>query len=423
IRDHARLVHQLVSKKADRKAFRALENCIEHLGDSPAEWLDALPVLGQSISALISAIRSMTQISEDLRWWIAELDVRFHALEKLAVQFAPWASPKFRSLRATAEQQAKWISDLTLARAERIYLEIANSLDEETDSSTHAGTAENTSRQLLRDALNVSREAAIQAITALNGIAGYCDELAAGMDFSLVYDQPRRLITIGFDAAKGAASEHHYDLMASEARAAVFVGVAKGEIPQECWFHLDRSHVQYKGESVLQSWTGTMFEYLMPSLWMKSSPGTLLERNMRSAVRAQQKYAARFRIPWGISESACSLLSGDGQYHYFAFGVPALALHRPDEDRVVICPYSTFMSVMTGSYDALKNLQRLKKLGGIGTYGFYEALDYGPKMMLHRKRFTLVRSWMAHHQGMCLLSAANVLCDSSIQRRFHAEPP
>jgi cyclic beta-1,2-glucan synthetase len=116
------------------------------------------------------------------------------------------------------------------------------------------------------------------------------------------------------------------------------------------------------------------------------------------------------------------LISGDGHYHYFAFGVPALALHRPDEDRVVISPYSTFMSLMTGSFDALKNLQRLKKLGGIGPYGFYEALDYGPKMTLNRKKFTLVRSWMAHHQGMCLLSVANVLCDSSIQRRFHAEP-
>jgi hypothetical protein len=143
---------------------------------------------------------------------------------------------------------------------------------------------------------------------------------------------------------------------------------------------------------------------------------------MRSSVRAQQKHAGRFSIPWGISESGCSLLSGDGHYHYFAFGVPALALHRPEEERIVISPYSTFMSLMTGSYDALKNLQRLKKLGGVGAYGFYEALDYGPKLTLNRKHFTMVRSWMAHHQGMCLLSVANVLCDSSIQRRFHAEP-
>ena len=242
------------------------------------------------------------------------------------------------------------------------------------------------------------------------------------MDFSLVYDATRKLITIGFDAAKDAASEHHYDLLASEARAAVFAGVAKGEIPQECWFHLDRSHVRFKGERVLQSWTGTMFEYLMPSLWMKSSAGTLLDRNMSSAVRAQQKHARRYGIPWGISESACSLISGDGHYHYFAFGVPALALHRPDDERVVISPYSTFMSLMTGSYDALRNLRRLKKMGAVGAYGFYEALDFGPRMTLHRKRFTMVRSWMAHHQGMCLLSIANVLCDSAVQRRFHAEP-
>jgi len=422
IRDHARLIQQLVGSKEARKAFRSIDDDIAKMGKSPLEWLGALPTLEQSVATLVESARNIAQTSEDLKWWLSELNVRLSRLERLTVQFAPWASTKFRSLRAEEEQQAKWMAELSLATAERIYSEVLESLNGESETSTHEGPAESGSRELLREALAASREIAARAASALKGIAAYSDELAAAMDFSLVYDEPRKLVTIGFDAAKGAASEHHYDLLASEARAAVFAGVAKGEIPQECWFHLDRSHVQYKGDAVLQSWTGTMFEYLMPSLWMKSSPGTLLERNMRSAVSAQQKYARRFSIPWGISESGCSLLSGDGHYHYFAFGVPALALHRPDEDRVVISPYSTFMSLMTGSYDALKNLQRLKRLGGIGAYGFYESLDYGPKMSLHRKRFTLVRSWMAHHQGMCLLSVANVLCDSSIQRRFHAEP-
>jgi len=422
IRDHARIVHQIVGSKESRKAFRSIEDYIAKLGATPTELLAALPGLEQCVISLVEAARASANSPEDLRWWLAETKLRLVELEKLTVQFAPWASTRFRTLRATPEQQVKWIEELSLATAEGIYSEVLASLDGESESSAFGGAAENASRELLREALAAARETAARAAKALNQIAAYCDELARGMDFSLVYDEPRKLVTIGFDAAKGAASEHHYDLLASEARAAVFAGVAKGEIPQECWFHLDRSHVQYRGENVLQSWTGTMFEYLMPSLWMKSSPGTLLERNMRSVVRAQQKYARRFSIPWGISESACSLLSGDGHYHYFAFGVPALALHRPDEDRVVISPYSTFMSLMTGSYDALKNLQRMKKLGAVGAYGFYEALDYGPKMTLHRKRFTMVRSWMAHHQGMCLLAAANVLCDSSIQRRFHAEP-
>jgi hypothetical protein len=422
IRDHARLIHQIVGTRDARKAFRSIEDSIAKMGKSPLEWLSALPALEHFVASLIESVRASGESSDDLHWWLAELNLRLAELEKLTVRFAPWASTKFRMLRATRDQQAEWIADLSLANADRIYSEIADSLNSESEISSHEGAAENISRQLLREALAASRENAVQAMAALNGIAAYSDELAAGMDFALVYDEPRKLITIGFDAAKGAASEHHYDLLASEARAAVFAGVAKGEIPQECWFHLDRSHLQYKGTSVLQSWTGTMFEYLMPSLWMKSSPGTLLERNMRSAVSAQQKYVQRFGIPWGISESGCSLLSGDGHYHYFAFGVPTLALHRPDEDRVVVSPYSTFMSLMTGSYDALRNLQRLKKLGGVGSYGFYEALDYGPKMTLNRKKFTLVRSWMAHHQGMCLLSVANVLCDSSIQRRFHAEP-
>ena len=422
IRDHARLVHQVAKTRETRKAYHSVENCIAKMGKTPFEWLGLLPALEQSVATLVEATRSAAHSSDDLQWWLSELHTRLSELERLTVQFAPWASTKFRTLRAIEEQQTRWIAELSLATADRIYSEISESLSNENATLLHEGTAENSSRELLRDALNASRENAAQAAAALNVIAAYADELASGMNFALVYDEPRKLITIGFDAAKGTASEHHYDLLASEARAAVFAGVAKGEIPQECWFHLDRSHVQYKGERVLQSWTGTMFEYLMPSLWMKSSPGTLLERNMRSAVSAQQKYARRYGIPWGISESGCSLLSGDGHYHYFAFGVPALALHRPDEDRVVISPYSTFMSLMTGSYEALKNLQQLKKLGGIGTYGFYEALDYGAKTTISRKRFTLVRSWMAHHQGMCLLSVANVLCDSSIQRRFHAEP-
>jgi hypothetical protein len=423
IRDHARLIHQIAgTKKAVRKKLRALEDCIAKMGASPFEWLSAIPALEQAIAAMTESARAAAPDSEELLWWLSELNVRFAELEKLAVQFAPWVSTKFRTLRANHELQAKWIAGLSLATAERVYSEIAESLNSECRTFPQEGIAEIASRELLREALAASRENAVLAANSLNEIATYSDELATGMDFSLVFDDSRKLLTIGYDAAKGAASEHHYDLLASEARAAVFAGVAKGEIPQDSWFRLDRSHVSFKGERVLQSWTGTMFEYLMPSLWMKSSAGTLLESNMCSAVRAQQKHARRYSIPWGISESGCSLLSGDGHYHYFAFGIPALALHRPDEERVVISPYSTFMSLMTGSYDALKNLQWLKRLGAVSAYGFYEALDYGPKISINRKRFTLVRSWMAHHQGMCLLSVANVLCDSSIQRRFHAEP-
>jgi hypothetical protein len=247
-----------------------------------------------------------------------------------------------------------------LASADRIYSEIAESLRGESETAVHEGTAENTSASCWRSSGGKPR-ARCAGSGCANSIAAYSNELASGIDFSLVYDEPRTLITIGFDAAKEAASEHHYDLLASEARAAVFAGVAKGEIPQECWFHLDRSHVHYKGSTVLQSWTGTMFEYLMPSLWMKSS-GTLLDKNMRSAVAAQQNTRG-FRIP-GISESGCSLLSGDGHYHYFAFGIPALAPAPPDEDRVVFLR-TQFMSLMTGSYDALKNLQRLKNLAAL----------------------------------------------------------
>jgi hypothetical protein len=201
------------------------------------------------------------------------------------------------------------------------------------------------------------------------------------------------------------------------------VAVAKGEAPQESWFQLKRSYRTYKRQAVLLSWSGTAFEYLMPCLWLRGYPNTLLKLGVRSILLAQQKFAREHRIPWGISESSCADRNPDGHYRYHAFGVPDLALHRDDcSGDLVVAPYATFLGMMFDFQGSLDNLRKLKGLGMLSAYGFYEAVDYTPIRNGGSNGHVVVRNWMAHHQGMSLVAAANVLCDSTMQRRFHAEP-
>jgi cyclic beta-1,2-glucan synthetase len=162
-----------------------------------------------------------------------------------------------------------------------------------------------------------------------------------------------------------------------------------------------------------------MFEYLMPSIWMRSYPNTLLDRAIVSAVRAQQTYAASKGIPWGISESACAKRNEVGDYHYEAFGVPNLALKKNDAEPMIISPYSTFLALNVDRKGSLANLRRMKALGWFGSYGFYEAADYTHPR--RRAKCELVQSWMVHHQGMSLLSLANFMCDNVVQRWFHSD--
>jgi hypothetical protein len=230
------------------------------------------------------------------------------------------------------------------------------------------------------------------------------------------------LMSVGFDAQSEELQPYCYDLLATEPRTAVFIAIAKEDIPQDCWFRLDRPFTSDHGRPVMLSWTGTMFEYLMPSIWMRSYPNTLLDRASLAAVRSQQAYAASKGILWGISESACATRNEVGDYHYEAFGVPKLALKKNETDPLIVSPYSTFLALTVDRQAALRNLHRMDALGWFGSYGFYEAADYtGSRRGFWRGRCELVRSWMVHHQGMSLLALANFLCDNVVQRWFHSD--
>jgi cyclic beta-1,2-glucan synthetase len=276
--------------------------------------------------------------------------------------------------------------------------------------------------QRLEALLPDARSNAIRLIQDLRTIASNAGKVANEMDFRFLLNR-RKLLSVGFDVKTQKVHSACYDLLATESRTAVFTAIAKDDIRQESWFMLGRAHTLDQGRPVLLSWTGTMFEYLMPLVWMRTYPNTLLERSASGAVRSQQAYVASKHIPWGISESAYFRMDEAGNYQYYAFGIPSLALSNHELNALVISPYSTFLALHVCADDALKNLHRMSREGWLGAYGFYESADFTPSRH-HSKHhsYELVRCWMAHHQGMSLLSIANFLHDGVVQRWFHSDP-
>ncbi len=268
----------------------------------------------------------------------------------------------------------------------------------------------------------------------LPGLARRASEFADAMGFRFLYDAQRRILSIGFRLADaegpGRLDNSFYDLLASEARLASFIAIARGEIPETHWFHLGRLVTSVGGSPTLLSWSGTAFEYLMPLLVMKSYPETLLDQTCRMAVRRQAEYGAERKLPWGISESAYNLSDRHGNYQYKAFGVPGLGLKRGLADEMVVAPYATALAAMVDPQLAARNFRRLSEEGRAGAYGFYEAIDYThraageipPGESVDSSGGTVVRAFMAHHQGMTLVSLANVLLGNPMVRRFHADP-
>jgi cyclic beta-1,2-glucan synthetase len=249
----------------------------------------------------------------------------------------------------------------------------------------------------------------------LEGIAEYVDQCVGAMDFAFLYNLRKKTLSVGYDAGVAALASSTYDLLASEARIAAFVAIAKGDVPQDSWFHLGRTHVASRGSKVLASWTGTMFEYLMPGLWMRHYPRTLMQDSMKAIVRLQQAFTRSRDLPWGVSESGY-VARDSHDYGYAAFGLPDVALNPRNGRALVISPYSSYLALLVDARGSLRNLRWIERLGWTGTYGLYEAVDVSDGEPAP------VRAWMAHHQGMSLLAVCNVLCDNVLQQHFHAEP-
>jgi cyclic beta-1,2-glucan synthetase len=265
------------------------------------------------------------------------------------------------------------------------------------------------------------RNAAGARLAQLARLAELVEDLA-DMDFTFLYDPQRDLFAIGYNADEQRLDEACYDLLASEARLTNFVVIAQGQLPQEGWFTLGRLLTSNAGVPVLLSWSGSMFEYLMPLLVMPSYAGTLLEQTCRAAVARQIEYGNQLGLPWGVSESGYNTQDAQGNYQYRAFGVPGLGLKRGLGEDSVVAPYATALALMLVPDAACKNLQRLAGMGLAGRFGLHEAIDFTSSRLPRGQSAAVVRSFMAHHQGMSLLALTALLLERPMQRRFESDP-
>ena len=262
---------------------------------------------------------------------------------------------------------------------------------------------------------------AAERIAAIEALAGLCSTLAR-MDYDFLYDEKRHLLAIGYNVGERRRDESYYDLLASEARFATFVAIAQGQLPQESWFALGRLLTIAGKEPILLSWSGSMFEYLMPLLVMPTYASTLLDQSCKAVVARQIAYGKKSAVPWGISECGYNAIDVNLNYQYRAFGVPGLGLKRGLTEDLVIAPYASALALMVAPEAACLNLQRLDTEGFSGRYGFFEAIDYTPSRLPRGQSHVLIRSFMAHHQGMSLLSLAHLLLDRPMQKRFVSDP-
>ncbi len=256
----------------------------------------------------------------------------------------------------------------------------------------------------------------------LAALAREADRLVTGMDFTFLYDAPRDLFAIGFRPVEGTLDSGHYDLLGSEARLASFVAIARGDVPVEHWFHLGRPLTPVGRGSALLSWSGSMFEYLMPDLVLDAPSGSLLENTNRLIVRRQIGYGEERGVPWGISEAAYNARDVNFTYQYSNFGVSGLGLKRGLSEDLVVAPYATALAAMVDPVAASANFRRLASVGALGRYGFYESIDYTASRLPEGETREVVKAYMAHHQGMTIVALANVLFGETMRRRFGAEP-
>ena len=388
----------------------------------PRAGTDTSVWLSELLKANSSQMPASASNADD--YWTAEYRSRLSALHQDVQAFAPWLLPEFGPLRNLDRKLFDVsIDELIPSKSEAFFSGLQQQLRALLERKD-LGAAAHASAALLSDKIPDCRLRVKSFAQRLQKIANTADRLVQEMDFEMLVDKRRALLSIGYDITKQELNKSCYDLLASESRTATFITVAKGETTQDSWFRLGRTHTLCEGETVLVSWTGTMFEYLMPAIWERSHPNTLLDRATRSAVRAQQAYGRSRKVPWGISEAAYSQKDADGNYGYSAFGVPGLALSVSREKALVVSPYSSCLALQIDVQGSVRNLLLMAKRKWLAEYGFYESIDYHSP---ERRRFStpkpeIVHCWMAHHQGMSLAALCNVLHDFPFQRWFHAEP-
>ena len=429
------------------REFDALEADLRELGRrleaDPGDllgWDDWLGKLDWSAVGLLGRVRTLTGAvegaPEGLEPWTRRFAAQIRDRRAELAAIAPWLAP----LRALEEDLAarptptdefarRWpalraelVSVTGVAAIAARSSAVLADLDALERSCLEVAGQDRIAARLAELTKAVRESAAADLRDLGLKLAGRADAFAGGMDFAFLYKAERHLFSIGCNLLQGRLDDACYDLLASEACLSSYLAIARGDVPRRHWFQLSRPYTKAAGRIGLLSWGGTMFEFLMPRLLLKSLPGTVVAEACRTAVDRQIEYGLQRGVPWGISESSYADFTVDGEYHYQAFGTPGLGLKRGLARDLVIAPYATALAVMIQPHRALENFRRMASEGGEGAYGFYEAMDYTPERVPRGRRVAVVRSYMAHHQGMSLVALANATLDETMPRRFLTEP-
>ncbi|MDY0339728.1 MAG: glucoamylase family protein [Coriobacteriia bacterium] len=418
------------STSSDRTEIRTgLEEAVRRiaLDTSPTnlgEWRSLLDALSALIHPLEDrADRLVVEADADTHAMHAAASVRAvstlisDALELLDV-YAPWAAEVLAAVGSHGgfEPLLDYVPSLT-GLAEGLDTALAT-----LDATAEAGGGDAAWAARVANGIRSGRPSAETLLARMRLSADIAREMWEHTDFAMLFDEHRLLFSIGFNTAEGRLDDSYYDMLASECRLASFLAIAKGDVPQEHWFRLGRAVARTESGTALVSWSASMFEYLMPLLVMKSWPDTLLDRTYANVVRRQMQYGRQRGVPWGVSESAFNAKDVELTYQYQAFGVPGLGLKRGLSADIVVAPYATVLALMVAPRESLENLSLLTQQGAEGWYGYYESIDYTPGRVPAGKKRAVVKAYMAHHQGMSMLSLGNMLCGFRMQERFHSDP-
>jgi cyclic beta-1,2-glucan synthetase len=420
-------------------ALKALHGGLRRSPDDLPGWAKWIADLRSQATALAAGVRRLVEVGHkmagELDLWTKRLASRFDKRERELAELVPWlgllddprAARIEAALQAAGEEAgSRWRSaheQLLRVFSLKQFVADRPMLREDLAALEKAAGADPESAAWLREVReSVDRSSAERLLERCGEIAAHAENLAGVMDFRFLYKPDRHLFAIGYNVAQGRLDVACYDLLASEARLASYLAIARGDAPPRHWFRLGRAVVRGAGRRCLVSWGGTMFEYLMPQLFLRLYSDTLLEESCEAAIEEQISYAHKRRTPWGISESAFSSQYASFDYQYQTFGVPTLGLKRGLGQDLVVAPYTTAMATILRPHEALRNFRRLAAEGALGKYGFYESIDYTRSRLPENHRSLVVRCFMAHHQGMSLVALADCLRGGVMVRRFHSEP-
>ena len=425
-------------------AINSLEDVVKKLGDRNQFTPALLMQLFEESQAELEAMlwEAVQQTDEEtapdtLRQLSIWIDRVRHQLRRIRIDLqvlAPWLlvmaeMPRPAGLETNPELASAWQAleanlplHPQLGEIPDICKRASNSIEELTDFLTRDDLATFEWCDALAYDLESARKNCLSLLNNYSTLASRAEGFVQSMPFGFLYNPQRHVFHIGYNVESGRLDSNYYDLIASEARIASLVAIARGDVPQDHWLHLSRPLTEFNGARCLLSWSGTMFEYLMPNLFIESYPNTLMDESCRLAVEQQIKYGAEHNIPWGISEASYYNFDAAQVYQYQAFGIPSLGYKRGLSSDLVIAPYASLLALPYVPQAVMQNVARLESLKMWGLYGLYESVDFTTERLKTGESHAIIRSYMVHHQGMILLSLCNYLFDKRMIRRFHTDP-